>query len=166
MQFLTSKTTLYIRTIALFVASFLLATNPKRLLEANFVHLLGEAMKLPRLEVNDNNELLGLLCILAFFLGFTDLIPLMADNVQHFEAIVPARLMVYFILTGYCYMMEGSFLSNNVMFVYSFTEVWINFLTFNNLRDEKVARLKEYVEQHGEELKQEEDQQVRVVRDD
>lgn len=166
MQFLTSRSVIYIRVILLLTGSFWIATDAQTLFHSNFVLLLGEAMRLPIIPVDNKSPLNGMISLLLGFLAIGDLIPCLADNIQYFETAVPARLLFYFMMAGYIYFVEDRMFSNNVTFVYSFLEVWINYLVFSNLREEKYARLKQYIAEHGEELQREQDGQVRVVADE
>lgn len=163
MQFLTSRSVIYIRVILLLTAAFWIATDAQSLFHSNFVLLLGEAMRLPIIPVENKSVLNGIISLLLVFLAVNDLIPCMADNIQYFETAVPARLLFYFMLAGYIYMVEDRMFSNNVTFVYSFLEVWINYLIFMDLREERYLRLKTYINEHGEELQREQDEQVRAV---
>lgn len=60
----------------------------------------------------------------------------------YFENLVPLRLALFFLLTGFCYYSDNELVSNNLVCTYGFVEVWFNFVIFNNLRDEKVQRYK------------------------
>lgn len=166
MQFLTSRTLIYIRAILLLMGAFWIATDPKSLCHLNFILLLGEAMNLPAIPVDESFPGWGMISLLLGSLAISDLIPSLADNIQYFETIVPTRLFGYFVLGTYTYLVEDKVFGNNVIFVYSFMEIWINFLIYNNLRDEKYARLKHYTEEHGEELTREANEQVTVIEEE
>ncbi|CAH6719949.1 protein Ilm1p [[Candida] jaroonii] len=139
-------------------------TDAKSLIHSNFILLLGQAMNLPSIPIEDK-PINGIISLLLFLQGVHDLIPNLADNIHYFETIVPTRLFFYFCLGAYCYLFEDEYFSNNVIFVYSFLEIWVNFLIYNNLRDEKFHRLKEYINEHGEELQNSENDKVRVIED-
>lgn len=163
MQFLTAKTVLYLRVGALSLAAFLLLKSPTVLLNANFMVLLGQAMNLPIVQVSSNNPLLGILAMFIALLAMSDLIPVMAENVAYFETLIPVRLSFFFVLGSFCLVSDYSAVANNVIFSYSFIEIWLNFLIYNNLRDEKYYRAKEYLEAHGEELRDMANAEVRPI---
>ncbi|EGV66070.1 hypothetical protein PSN45_003105 [Yamadazyma tenuis] len=165
MKFLTSRSLIYIRTIFLFTGAFWVSTDPKSLIHSNFVLLLAEAMQLPIIPVDKKSPSNGLIAMFMTITALSDLIPCMADNVQYFETVVPTRLFGFFCLCAYTYLIEDRIFSNSVVFVYSFLEIWLNLLIFNNLRDEKYVRLKEYINEHGEEMQQEASEHVRVIED-
>ncbi|ODV67677.1 hypothetical protein HYPBUDRAFT_108344 [Hyphopichia burtonii NRRL Y-1933] len=163
MQFLSARSLLYIRVLLLLVISFLLITDPQSLTDANFTILLAQAMELPFAQVSDTNPLLGILSIVFGVQAISDLIPLLAENIEYFETITPTRLIFFFGLGAYTYLSSNSIIANSLVFVYAFFEIWFNFLIFNNLRDEKYYRLKKFVEEHADEIQQEAGDQVRVV---
>lgn len=161
MQFLSARTLLYIRVLFLATVAFFSIKNPKILLESGFAILLGQAMQLPIVIVDNTNPLIGITAVAFGTLAISDLIPLLADNIEYFETIVPTRLFMYFALAAFSYVTKSPFFSNNIIFVYSFFEVWFNFLIYNNLRDEKYYRIKKFIEENGDKLNT--DEQVRVV---
>lgn len=165
MQFLTSRSIIYIRVILLLTAAFWIATDAKSLIHSNVVLLFGEAMRLPIIPVDDKGPYNGIIAILLTTLAISDLIPCMADNIEYFETTVPTRLIGFFALGGYSYLIQDRTFSNNVTFVYSFLEIWINLLIYNNLRDEKYNRLKEYINENAEELQMADGEEVRVIED-
>lgn len=120
-------------------------------------------MEVPIVVAKPENPLLGALSVIFGSLALSDLIPLMANNLEYFETIVPSRLAVYFILAAYGYLVKESILSNNWIFTYSFIEIWFNFLIYNNLKDEKYYRMKKFIEENGEAIQKAHDEQVRVV---
>lgn len=156
MQFLTSKTILYARLVFLTAICYYLARDPAALISSHFLVLLGQAMELPMVlpvvESESDSVLYGTISILFGLQAISDLIPLLADNINYFETIVPTRLTVFFFLAAYSYVSTNVAFGNNVVFVYSFFEIWFNFLIFNNLRDEKYYRLKHFVEKHGDQI--------------
>lgn len=160
MQFLTARTILYARIVFLLYVAFYLLKDPLYIVDSNFVILLGDAMHLPFVQSSKNNPLLGILAVFLSLLALSDLIPLTAHNITYFETLVPARLMYTFALGGFCLMSEYSVVANNLVFTYSFIEIWLNFLIYNNLKDEKYTRVKTYLEEHGDELRQTVDDQV------
>lgn len=60
----------------------------------------------------------------------------------YFENLVPLRLVFFFALTGYSYITDNVLVGNNLISTYGCIEIWFNFIIFNNLREEKVARYK------------------------
>ncbi|SGZ48999.1 CIC11C00000002271 [Sungouiella intermedia] len=153
MQFLTSKTLLYARVAFLLWLAFYLLKNPVAITSVNFSILLGQAMRLPIVDVSPNNPLFGVLSLFISMFAISDLIPAIADNIAYFETLIPSRLFAFFALGGFCMISDYSLIANNLVFTYSFLEIWIHFLIFNNLRDEKYYRAKHYLEEHGEELR-------------
>lgn len=162
MQFLTARSLLYVRVLCLAVLAFLIVTDPSALVGASFNILLGQAMELPIAQVSAENPLCGILGVVFGTLALADLIPLLAENLDYFDTMVPVRLMLFFALGAYTYFSSNPIVANNLVFVYAFFEIWCNFLIYNNLRDEKYYRLKRYVEDHADEIKQHEDAQIRV----
>lgn len=166
MQFLTAKTVLYIRSFVHFTAAFFLLKSPATIINANVNALLGQAMNLPMIQVAESNPLFGLLAVFVALQGLMDLIPALADNVAFFELVVPIRLTIYFMLGLFCLFSDFGLVANNVVFTYSFLEIWLNFVVYNNLRDEKYYRAKEYLEKHGEELRDAANAQVLPIPKD
>jgi len=95
-------------------------------------------MDLPQLTMSQYSAQLGLFGVLFGMLAFTDLIPLLEDNKTYFYSIVPIRLLAYFVIATLSYTWKSNlFLHNNVIFIYCFSEIWINFVIYNSLREEK-----------------------------
>lgn len=163
MQFLTSSTLLYIRILFLLVLSFYCLKDPNMLLNSNFSLILGQAMRLPIVQMKSKNPLVGILSIAFASNALADLLPLLSKNIAYFETLVPIRLFIFFGLTSYAYLGNVDYVCNNIVFVYSFFEVWFNFLIYNNLRDEKYYRLKKLVADNEGRL---EDDRVRVAEVD
>ncbi|KAM9920894.1 hypothetical protein OXX59_002151 [Metschnikowia pulcherrima] len=166
MQFLTAKTVLFIRFLGLMCLVFLLLRSPLTVCSANITVLLGQAMNLPIVQVTPQNPLFGILAVFIASSAISDLIPLLAENVAYFESLVPTRLFFFFVLGSFCLLSEYAIVANNVVFCYAFLEIWLNFLVYNNLRDEKYYRAKEYLEQHGEELRDMANAQVMPIVDE
>lgn len=143
MQFLSARTMLYLRVCFLSAITFYCLKDPSELINSGFVRLLGQAMQLPTIQIDDiNDPIFGLVALAFGSLTLAEIVPLFSDNVEYFESIVPARLFVYFLLCSYSYGGQSDFICNNVVFVYSFFEIWFNFLIFSNLRDERYHRVK------------------------
>lgn len=160
MQFLTAATVLYARVGILFYLSFILLKNPGSIVNANFTLLLGQAMRLATVQVSDKNPLFGLLALFIGTNAISDLIPIIAENIAYFETVVPTRLAFFFLLGSFCLMSDYGIIANNLIFTYAFVEIWLNFLIYNNLRDEKYYRARKFLEEHGDELRREEGEQV------
>lgn len=160
MQFLTAKAVLYIRIIFLLFVAFYLLKDPLVVTNSNFAILLGDAMHLPVVQANKANPLFGTISVLFTFLALSDLIPVTAQNITYFETLVPARLMFAFVLGSFCLVSEYAAIANNLVFTFAFIEIWLNFLIYNNLKDEKYTRVKTYLEEHGEELRKTVDDQI------
>ncbi|GEQ68778.1 hypothetical protein JCM33374_g2447 [Metschnikowia sp. JCM 33374] len=165
MQFLTAKTVLYLRVAGLTFIAFLLLKNPVKVANANITVLLGQAMNLPIVQATPGNPLFGILAVFVASSVLGDLIPIFAENIAYFETLVPTRLLFFFVLGSFCLISDYGLIANNLVFSYSFLEIWLNFLVYNNLRDEKYYRAKEYLEQHGEELREMADAQVMPITD-
>lgn len=161
MQFFSSRSLLYFRVVFLLVLSFFTVKDCDAILRSGFLVLLGQAMQLPIIHLRQDDPALAILGIVFGILAVNDLIPLLANNIEYFETIIPVRLFVFFGIAAYSYLAESVF-SSNIVFVYSFFEIWFNFLIYNNLRDEKYYRLKKYVEENGTEIIEE---RVQVVED-
>ena len=95
MQFFTSKTILYARVVFLFTICYFAAVNPGYLLGSHFLLLLGQAMELPMIlpviETDGDSVFYGIISLLFGLQAVGDLIPLLAENVDYFETIVPTR---------------------------------------------------------------------------
>lgn len=163
MQFLSAKSLLYARVFLLAVLTFFCIKDPSVLLESGFAVLLGQAMQLNIVLVDSSNPLLGITAVAFATLAISDFIPLLADNIEYFETIVPTRLFLYFGLAAYSYVTNSPFFSSNVIFVYSFFEIWFNFLIYNNLRDERYYRIKKFIEENGDKLNLDEGVKVAEV---
>ncbi|RCK55968.1 Protein ILM1 [Candida viswanathii] len=163
MQFLSSKTLLYIRIICLLTVAFYLVKDPDALSTAGFIVLLGQAMQVPLVRLGPENPILGMTAVVVVSTALGDLIPLLSENWSYFENLVPIRLSAYFILASYIYFVPGSVVSNSLVVTFVLFEIWGNFLIYNNLRDEKYYRMKKYVEENKEEIIAAHDEQVRVV---
>lgn len=92
------------------------------------------------MELNEYSPVFGIISVLFLVIAFSDLIPLMGSNVAYFESAVPFRLFLFFGLATYCYVGSSFYICNGLVFVYSFAEVWFNFLIYAALRDEKYVR--------------------------
>ncbi|KAF3992421.1 hypothetical protein FT663_00701 [Candidozyma haemuli var. vulneris] len=160
MQFFTAKSVLYFRIAVMLWLSFMLLKNPLALTNANFSLLLGQAMRLPTVQVTASNPLFGLLAMFITAYALGDLVPILSENTSYFETYVPVRLMFNFVLGGFCIFSNFGLIANNLVFTFAFFEIWLNFLIYNNLKDEKYKRVKTYLEEHGDELRKTADAQV------
>ncbi|EGW34922.1 uncharacterized protein SPAPADRAFT_131630 [Spathaspora passalidarum NRRL Y-27907] len=163
MQFLTAKTILYARVIFLLAIAFYLVKDPEFLSTSGFVVLLGQAMQVPILHLDKTSPVLGIASIAFGSLAVGDVIPLLAENTVYFESVVPIRVAGYFILAGYVYIVPTSIFSNSLVVTFAFFEIWLNFLIYNNLRDEKYYNMKSFVEENAEAIQRAQGEQVRVV---
>ncbi|KAK6464851.1 increased loss of mitochondrial DNA protein 1 [Scheffersomyces coipomensis] len=166
MQFFTAKSLLYVRIVFLIALTFFLVKDSELIFMSGFVILLGQAMELPHARIDPNNPLLGVLAIAFGSLAVTDVVPLIANNLDYFESVVPVRLTIAFGIACYTYFFKDSPISNGFVFTYAFFEIWLNFIIFNNLRDEKYYRVKQYIEENAEAIRQAHDDQVRVSSTD
>lgn len=160
MQFLTANIVLYLRIALLLWLAFMLVKNPVAVTGANISILLGQAMRLPTIQVTPTNPLFGVISIFVSAYALGDLVPLLSENIAYFENLVPVRLMFFFILGGFCICSNFGLIANNLVFTFTFLEIWLNFLVYNNLKTEKYTRVKTYLEEHGEELRKTADAQV------
>lgn len=141
MTVLTSVNVLYFRVAYLFTLAFFCFKNVNSILDNSYFLVFTQAMALPQLTMSQHSAQLGLFGVLFGMLAITDLIPLLEDNRLYFYSIVPIRLLGYFIIATLSYVMRSNYyLHNNVIFIYSFSEIWINFAIYNSLREEKEIR--------------------------
>lgn len=148
------------------VILFLLLKDPATIFDSSFTLLLGQAMRLPLVAVSPGNPLLGILSLFFTLLSLSDLVPILAENTAYFEALVPIRLGFFFVLGTFCMISEFGMIANDVVFTYSFMEIWLNFLVYTNLRDEKYQRAKEFLEKHGDELREMANERVVPIDDE
>ncbi|ODV77363.1 uncharacterized protein CANTADRAFT_27218 [Suhomyces tanzawaensis NRRL Y-17324] len=163
MQFLSAKTLLYARVVFIIIIAYYLVKDPEALSTAGFVVLLGQAMQVPLIRLQPTDTLTGFCAVIMAGFSIGDLIPLLANNVEYFDTLVPVRLAAYFGLAAYCYFVNDSPVSNSLIFTFSFFEIWFNFLIYNNLKDEKYYRVKKYIEEHSDEIRDAYDEEIRIV---
>jgi membrane-bound acyltransferase YfiQ involved in biofilm formation len=166
MQFLTAKTLIYARITILTAVSYFFVKDPTFITSSGFVMLLGQAMQVQFAKVDPTNPLLGFVGVILFTFALCDLIPILAENLDYFDSLVPTRLAFYFALCAYTYFAKQSIVSNSLVFTYSFLEIWLNFLIYNNLRDEKYYRMKKFIEEHSDEIRAAQDEQVTIIKTD
>lgn len=53
-----------------------------------------------------------------------------------FLTIVPIRLIIFFLVTSWCYLTKNPYLSNALVFAYGFAEIVINFGIYVVIREE------------------------------
>lgn len=105
--------------------------------------ILTHSMNLPMLTMSPYSGQLGTFGILFLMLAFSDLLPLLESNRKYFYSIVPARLLVYFVLTALSYLWTSNlFLHNNAVFLFCFNEVWMNFVIYGSIREERNEEFK------------------------
>lgn len=64
---------------------------------------------------------------------------------------VPIRLLIFFAVTGWCYLDYNPYLSNGLVFAYGFVEIVINFCIYVVVREEKNELVGQEVrKRHGE----------------
>lgn len=138
MGLLSAVNVLYARIAFLLTITFFCFKNVNSILDNSYFEVLTHAMNLPALTMSQYSAQLGLFGIIFALMALMDLIPLLEDNKMYFYSIVPTRLLAFFLLTAASYLLENSlYLHNNVVFIYCFCEVWLNFIIYNSLRDEK-----------------------------
>lgn len=138
MAILSSVNVTLFRVAFLSFVAFACLKDVNMILSNSSVLVFTHAMHLPALTLSSYSAQLGLVSMLFGLMAVHDLIPLLEKNTMFFESIVPLRLMFFFIVTGLSYVLEGNlFLHNNAVFIYGFCEVWLNFLIFTALREER-----------------------------
>ncbi|SCU77518.1 LADA_0A00870g1_1 [Lachancea dasiensis] len=143
MAVLSSVNVTYFRVGFLSFLAFACIKDVNIILSNQSVLMFTQAMHLPALTLSSYSAQLGLFAIIFGLMALHDLVPLLEQNKMFFESIVPLRLMLFFILTTISYYVESNlFVHNNAVFIYGFCEVWINFLIFSALRDEKNEEFK------------------------
>ena len=147
MQFFSAKSLLYLRVVFLSVITFYSFKDASAIANAGFTLLLGQAMRLPLVIVEADNPVYGTVGLVFGSLVLGEVVPLVTDNVEYFDDVVPMRLLAYFLLALYSVLGSSAFLCNNLVFTYAFFEIWFNFLIFNNLRDERFTRMKKVVQE-------------------
>lgn len=127
-------------------------------------------MRLPMLTMSPYSGQLGTFGILFLMLAFSDLLPLLESNRKYFYSIVPARLTIYFVLTALSYLWTSNlYLHNNAVFLLCFNEVWMNFVIYGAIREERNEEFKrssqfinnsELLEEEEEEEREEEAEEL------
>lgn len=138
MTVLSSVNVLYFRVAFLCTIAYFCFKDVNSILDNSYFLVFTQAMDLPQLVLSKHSAQLGLFGVLFILLAFTDLIPLLEDNRMYFYSIVPTRLLAYFITATLAYSWQSNlFLHNNAVFIYAFIEIWLNFVIYNSLREEK-----------------------------
>lgn len=135
------KFLLYFRCILISFFSHVLLVYPNYFAKSGFVFLLGQSMKLKHIKIDTDSPYLGVLSIFSGASVIQDIVPLMKNEIVNFEIVVPLRLCFFLISIIYVYFAKTSKLSNSLSFFYLFLEIWINFLIFNCLREEKYKKI-------------------------
>lgn len=140
MAILSSFNLLFIRISFLLTLAFYCLKDVNIILNNSYFDVLTQAMNLPAIQMSRFSGQLGFFSVLFVLLAINDLIPLLEDNRQYFFSIIPVRLTGFFILTTVSYWgQDYYYLHNNVVFIYSFVEVWLNFLIYTSIREERNA---------------------------
>ncbi|KAK5960761.1 Ilm1p PWA37_002198 [Arxiozyma heterogenica] len=140
MAILSSFNLLFLRISLLLTLAFYCLKDVNIILNNSYFDVLTQAMNLPAIQMSRFSGQLGFFSVLFVLLAINDLIPLLEDNKQYFFSVVPVRLTVFFILTTVSYWgQDYYYLHNNVVFIYSFAEVWLNFLIYTSIREERNA---------------------------
>ncbi|GCF00210.1 hypothetical protein ZYGM_002237 [Zygosaccharomyces mellis] len=143
MAALSSVNGLFLRVAFLLTISFFCFKNVNSILENSYVVILTHSMNLPMLAMSPYSGQLGIFGVLFLMLAFSDLLPLLESNHKYFHSIVPARLTVYFILTSLSYLWTSNlYLHNNAVFLFCFNEVWLNFVIYGSIREERNEEFK------------------------
>lgn len=142
MAILSSFNLLFVRISFLFTLAFFCLKDVNSILNNSYFDILTQAMGLPAVQMSRYSGQLGLFSVVFALLAITDLIPLLEENKQFFFSMVPTRLTIFFILTSVSYWgQDYYYLHNNVVFVYCFAEVWLNFLIYSSIREERNAHV-------------------------
>ncbi|GME72661.1 unnamed protein product [[Candida] boidinii] len=150
---LVSFTTLAYLRIAFFtLVSYYLIFDPKTVFDYDGVIVLSSAMKLPLLLVNEDSPIYGTIGVVLFMSIVSDLVPLLEDNRQYYEAVLPTKLLIFFCLASYSYLGSYVYLCNSIVFCYTFVEIWFSILMFSSLKDESQSILKEKLVERNEKL--------------
>ncbi|SJM88229.1 related to protein ILM1 [Zygosaccharomyces bailii] len=170
MAALSSVNGLFLRITFLLSISFFCFKNVNSILENSYVIILTQSMRLPMLTMSPYSGQLGTFGILFLMLAFSDLLPLLESNRKYFYSIVPARLTIYFVLTALSYLWTSNlYLHNNAVFLLCFNEVWMNFVIYGAIREERNEEFKrssqfinnsELLEEEEEEEREEEAEEL------
>lgn len=140
MAILSSFNLLFLRISFLLTLAFYCLKDVNIILNNSYFDILTQAMGLPAVQMSRFSGQLGLFSVLFALLAVNDLIPLLENNKQYFFSMVPIRLTGFFILTTLSYWgQDYYYLHNNAVFIYCFIEVWINFLIYTSIREERNA---------------------------
>ncbi|QLG71705.1 hypothetical protein HG535_0C00540 [Zygotorulaspora mrakii] len=138
MATISSSNGLFLRVAFLFALAYFCFIDVSKILESSYFLFFTHAMNLPGLLLSKTSAQVGIFGLLFLLLALHDLVPLVENNKAYFNSVVPIRLMVFFVLTAMSYLWESNlYVHNNVVFTYSFVEVWINFVVLGALREEK-----------------------------
>ncbi|CCD24342.1 Ilm1p NDAI_0D00280 [Naumovozyma dairenensis CBS 421] len=140
---LSSLNVLYFRITFLLTISYCCFKDVNLILQNTYFLILTQAMNLPALQLPQHSGQLGLFGILFIFSALNDIVAILENNKKYLNSIVPIRLLGFFVLTGISFLWETNlFIHNNSVFIYSFLEMWINFVIYNSLREEKNEEFK------------------------
>ncbi|SCV02082.1 LAMI_0G15742g1_1 [Lachancea mirantina] len=138
MALLSSVNIVYLRVAFLCFLSYACLKDVSMILDNASFLVLTHAMQLPALNLAATSAQLGLFAVIFGLMALHDLIPLLETNRMYFQSIVPTRLLFFFVIAGMSYFLETNFyFHNNAVFIYAFVEVWMNFLIFSAIREEK-----------------------------
>ncbi|ODV60916.1 Ilm1p ASCRUDRAFT_8489 [Ascoidea rubescens DSM 1968] len=62
----------------------------------------------------------------------------------YFENLIPFRLLVLFFIIIYSYFSANYYFYNDLVILYCFLEIWINFMIYNSLKQEKELRVRNF----------------------
>ncbi|CAL9734008.1 hypothetical protein MOSE0_D02476 [Monosporozyma servazzii] len=142
MAILSSFNLIFVRISFLFTIAFFCFKDVNSILNNSYFDIFTVAMDLPAVQMSRYSGQLGLFGAVFALLAVSDLIPLLEENKQYFFSMVPTRLTIFFILTTASYWgSDYYYLHNNVVFIYVFAEVWLNFLIYNSIREERNAHV-------------------------
>ncbi|KAL3230838.1 Protein ILM1 [Nakaseomyces bracarensis] len=138
MGILSSQNLILFRTSLLLTIAFFCIKDVNCILQNTYFIVLTQAMDLPALTISPYSGQLGLISFIFFLLAVHDIIPFLEGNKVYFRSIVPARLTVYFIIGAVSFLWtDNLYVHNNGVFIYTFVEIWINFLLLNAVREER-----------------------------
>lgn len=138
MGILSSQNLILFRTVFLLTISFFCIKDVTSILQNTYFLVLTQAMDLPALSLSPYSGQLGLISFVFLLLALHDIVPFLEGNKVYFRSIVPVRLTIYFIIGAVSFLwVDNLFVHNNAVFIYSFVEIWINFLLLNAVREER-----------------------------
>lgn len=147
MSIISFTTASYLRSCLYLYIAFQFWKDSSVITEQPLLILFGKAMQLEHGVVNQfNKNIIGLFSILFGSIGLIDLIQLFHNNEIFFESIIPTRLVFAFTICIISYLSKNSIINNDLIFSFSFIEIFLNFFIYNILKQEKYEKKKKFEE--------------------